>query len=376
MNKRSPKISISFSFIIFIGLFFEVHATNNSEPCGIFVLDNTKGGVSKSGLQLRDHNIRDYLFVRGYAWRTAWPNIETNKGAYDFSAIDHIIGKLEAIDQELSLLLLPGEPDYIAGNKKVLTWTHKQSKKSHGAFSKFRNGTRAVPWDPYLLSRFKAFMKALSEHQVYSSKLKQKVSLANHPTLKLVNTGIPGYGALRENRALRIANLPDYDRKKFTSAVLEALHDIRSFFPNQNYMIGLWKLNDGQRNPTLSEHIRKVILTEFDGVKYPKVGFFQENLAASKITGSKVAGFPRTRFAEPLYNSKNQTYIGFQALQGWSRPFRNPSKTANASPADGISFAYETYNTRYYELYAVDIDDKKNHKSLMQWSKTLCSDKN
>lgn len=381
MDISRQSFAVVFTFIISLGLMLKTPVFANSRdsfPCGIFSLDSFKGGVSKSGVSLRDSNIRDYPFIKGYAWRTVWPYFEMSEGVYDFSAIDYIIEKLELIDQELSLLLLPGEPDYINSYKGVLTWEnnlsvkHKNSKQQ-GSFKKFRSGKRAVPWDPYLLSRFESFIKALSEHEIYSYRLKQKVSLANHPTLKLINTGVPGYGPLRQSRELRIANLPGYSRNNLKSATLKSIHIIKKYFPSQHNMIGIWKLNDGQRNPTLNEYIRESISNEFNGIRNTKVGFFQDNLAASRDINSVIKGYPRIGFADPLYKSRNDTHIGFQALQAWNRPFRNPSKTENTTPSDGIQFGYETYRAKYFELYIVDLDDKKFHQSFIQWSKLLCS---
>lgn len=376
MNICSQTFTGVISVIIYLGIMAGSPVFANSRddvPCGIYSLDSFKGGVTKSGIPLRDSNIRDYPFVKGYAWRTAWPYFETTEGIYDFSAIDQIIERLELINQELSLLLLPGEPGYIKEHQGVLTWDNNKGSKHRGSFAQFRSGTRIAPWDSYLMSRFESFIKALSEHKIYSHHLKQSVSLANHPSMKLINSGVPGYGSLRQNRVLRIADIPGYSRENLKKATLSSIHIIKKYFPTQNNMIGIWRINDGQRDPALSEYIRKSILNEFDGIKNSKIGFFQENLAASKNSNSVITGYPGTRFADPLYQSRNETHIGFQALQGWNRPFSNPSKTENTMPEDGLQFGYDTYHAKYFELYTVDLDDKKFHQSFLKWSKILCA---
>ena len=121
-----------------------------------------------------------------------------------------------------------------------------------------------------------------------------------------------------------------------------------------------------------------MILTEFDGVRNPKVGFFQDNFAANrKAPGGAVIGYPTKDFAAPLYRSKDVTFTGLHALQAWVNPFANPKKTAYTVPSDAIQYAYETFNTRYVELYVGDLDKVAANpawdEALPQWSEALCS---
>lgn len=145
------KPHLFFHFLLSIVAFSHLFAqTDFPRPRGIFALDSRTGTY-------RDANIRDYPFVAGYAWRTSWENFETSEGVYDFSSIDHIIGKLQPIGKTLSIQIL-GEPKYIIEKSGVTTYTYTD---------KFaQRVTKAVPWDSTLRAHYRTFMKALADHRV------------------------------------------------------------------------------------------------------------------------------------------------------------------------------------------------------------------
>ncbi|MGH9673277.1 MAG: hypothetical protein ACRD44_08850 [Bryobacteraceae bacterium] len=257
------------------------------------------------------------------------------------------------------------EPAYLGEMSGALTW-----------FDTWRdlNAVRPAPWDPYTLERFKALARAMAEHPVPdSTKGGSKTRLRDHPVIANVNFGIPGaHAAIRSPVQFRLIDMPGYTREKFKSAVLESLHAMTDNFPSKAAYIGFWTVQDGQ-SPALWEEIQSAIHSEFDGIRNPKVGFFQENLAASKDSSTgAITGTPRTTFAAPLYLSRDQTPILFQALQAWNNPFSNPAQTANTTPADALQFAYDTYRAKYFELYVNDLDDRKYWDSFTQWNDRLC----
>lgn len=322
---------------------------------GIYVLDSKRG-------ENRDANIRDYDFIDGYVWRMRWSDFEISEGVYDFSKVDDIIAKVQRVDKKLTLLLggaMNAEPTYIANRQGVITW---QDQSIHAK--------RAVPWEPYLLQRFKVFSEAMANHQVKDANGKL-MPLRDHPTLANINFGVAGLGEIRE-RGFSISNFPNYSRDNFTNSVKNSLHAQTDKFPNKFVYIGLYNINDKIFSPNLWEHIQINILNEFDGIKNPRVGFWQDNMAARKnLATGVVTGYPAIAFATPLYESKNSTFIMMQALQGWKHPFANPDKVANASPFDGIKYAYETFGAKYFELYAVDIDNKDYWPMFQEWHDLL-----
>jgi hypothetical protein len=339
-------------------------AMETSPLCGIYTLDSQNGVY-------RDAAIRAYPFVQGYSLRASWAEMELSQDVYDFAIIDHIVGRLEPLGLKLNLALTRGEPVWLAETPGVVTWFDAHLRI---------NRERPVPWDPFLLQRLPIFIKALSNHQVWSSTLGRFVALRDHPVLTGINFGIMGSGGGIRNPTdgPPIAHMPGYSRTKFKNAVLQNLHAATDNFPQQAPVVGFWKVQDSNRNPYLWEDLRQMILTAFDGVQNPKVGFFQENLAASRKTADgAILGSPTADYAAPLYKSRDVTFSALQALQSWAQPFRDPKKTAYTVPSDAIQYAYETFNMRYVELYSGDLDTAVQQPgwddALMQWGDELCS---
>jgi hypothetical protein len=204
-------------------------------PRGIYVLGND----SRQGI-----NIRNYPFVTGYVLRMSWAEIEKSPGVYDFSVIDSIIGKLDSIGQKLTIILGGAnsiEPSYIAATAGVTTYVDKYPT---GA-----TAIRAVPWDPFLIKRFRAFTKALGDHLVPSAAAGGKlVPLRNHPVLTNINFGIAGLGEIRDSSVV-IASIPRYTLQNIINAVIQSLHAQQISF-----QISLLWLGSG-RSSTLFHHL-------------------------------------------------------------------------------------------------------------------------
>lgn len=253
------------------------------------------------------------------------------------------------------------EPNYIASKAGVKTWTDP------------KNGEiRAVPWDPYIQERFKLFVESLANYQISdASKNGKMVSLREHQTLANIDFGIPGLGHIRESA--EISGLDGYSRESFIFAIKSSLRVQTSNFPLKFIYVGFWKVTDSQTSPELWEDIRASLISEFNGINNPRIGFFMENLAASKDSVGAVTGYPSTNFAAPLYLSRNNEFTMFQALQGWNQPFAEPAKAAGGTPFDGIKYAYDTFNTKYFELYIPDLDDQNYWPEFQRWSDILLS---
>lgn len=322
-----------------------------SPPHGIYVLDG-RNGTPHATATLRDGNLRDRLFVDGYALRVAWDFVEPSPGVYDFTIIDNILAKLPA-GQKLSLILVPPEPAEIAETSGVVTWMDVD-----------RNGDpvrRAVPWDPVLRQRRGQFLAALAAHQTGG------VALAANPVLAAVNPYLPGgHTGIRDPNQVRLKNLPGYSRAGLLSAVRAELHALTGLFPGSAVQLGFWKVQDDEGGTEAWEELRRSILAEFDGTSRPKVGFFMENLAASRPAPATdpLTGYPVTEFAAPLHLSMGDTWTAFQALTSWTSPFTGHDKVANATPGDGIRYALDTFGCRYFELYVSDIDNPQFQAEL------------
>lgn len=337
-------------------------SAKQDKPRGIYALDN-QGGIN------RDGGIRNYDFVSGYAWRMAWPDFEKQKNVYDFSALNYIVGKLPS-GQKLSMDMLgPGgtEPAYIATTEGVTTWTHTDMNPRHqntyGVPVK-----KPVPWDLYLQERFKIFVKALAEHKVGGT------SLRDHTVLDHIVVTIPGIGAIREGpgeaAASEITQLPGYSRDKFIDVILSDLQTVADNFPDTPISVPFWSVTDNTKSPPLWEAIHNAIQSKFDGTNNSKIGYFQENLSALKNSNGTIAGGPPPQ-AMPLARAVGTSFVTFQMLQSWVSPFANPAKTAGTIPTDAIEYAYTTFGATYFEVYVPDLDNKEWHDEFREWSEKL-----
>lgn len=361
MTKHLKKTFILIALII---VKFSVLA----QPSGIYVLDNNQG-------VFRDANIRNYPFVDGFVWRTSWSDFETSEGFYNYEGIDHIVQKLDSINKKLTILFgaYSVEPSYIANQSGVTTYPFTDP------ITKVIT-TRAVPYDGYLLQRFRLFLSSLANHQIYSLSTGTMVALKNHPVLSNIATNIPGLGAIRNvnglNTSLQTA-LPNYTRSKFVESLLESMKIQTDYFPTKNVFIPSYKnINDNIASPSLADFVKSQLLLSFDGVQNPKISFWQENLAGFTDTSTNVfTGLPTTTFATPLVGLGNSAYTMFQMLQGWTTPFLDPTKTANSTPFDAMCYAYNTYGASYYEIYVSDIDNIIYLNSFNDWDTTNCSTK-
>ncbi len=317
-------------------------------PCGLYLLDGPNGTS-------RDGNLRDHDVVDGYVLRLEWQDVEPSAGVFDFSAIDHVLGRVEELGQKLTLHVLGTEPAHVVAEASQ-TWTWVDPNPRHEGRSactaSLGGCLRPVPWDPAAQERQRRFLLALADHRVASPA--GPVRLADHPAFTTTSATIPGLGPIREV-GFEVEGLPGYSREKLIQAIVTALGAQVEAFPRQAVFIGFWTIQDQVREPALWEQVRLAVLAAFDGRSGPRVGFFRENLAQGEAGG--VATYaPSTTFAAPLFLSRDQTFVAFQALTSWARPFTGAEKVAGGSPARAMAWARETYGARYFELYTVDLD--------------------
>ncbi|MEL1242518.1 T9SS type A sorting domain-containing protein [Flavobacterium flavipallidum] len=356
------KIKESFLILLFCCLYLTLY----SQPKGIYVLDSNNG-------TFRDANIRNYSFVDGYVWRTSWSEIETAKDNYNFDGIDHIVKKLDAINKKLTILFgaYAVEPEYVASHSGVISYSFTNPIDK-------TTTKRAVPYDTYLMQRFQIFLTALANHKIYSISTSTMVALKDHPVLSNIATNIAGLGAIRnvngQNTSLNTV-LPNYNRNVFTASILSGMKIQTDLFPSKNVFIPFYKnINDNISSPTLESDIKTKLLSLFDGVKNPKISFWQENLAGyTDASTNTFTGLPLTTFATPLLELNDNAYTMFQMLQGWTTPFLDPNKTANSTPFDAMCYAYNTYGASYYEIYVSDIDNLNYQTAFNNWTASNCT---
>jgi dienelactone hydrolase len=341
-------------------------STNTSvrqRPRGIFVLDSAQGSLI-GGVSMRDANVRSNAFVTGYVLRAAWQTLETSREVYNFTMISNILARLQPLGQKLSLIIIPNDPPYVAATPGVTTWVDQDQSGNPL--------TRAVPWDPFLLQQRAKFLAALAAGQFGG------LALSNHPTLQVINPYLAGgFTGIRDPVVAQLRNLPGYSRSNLLNAVQSELRALTASFPGKFVQLGFWKVLDGENgaygNVDCWEYLRRQLLAEFDGLTKPRVGFFMENLGASRPAPGQdpVTGYPVTGFGTPMFLSQTNTWNGFQALTSWHQPFTGATQVTNGTPADGIRFGFETYGATYFELYASDIDYAPNLIWLTDWKERL-----
>ena len=338
----------------------------NAQPTGIYALDSNQGTY-------RDANIRNYSFVDGFVWRTNWSDMETTQGVYNFAGIDHIVQKLDSINKKLTILFgaYSVEPAYISSQFGTTTYSFTDPISN-------KTSTRAVPYDGFLLERFRLFVTSFANHPIYCRSLGKVVALKEHPVLANIAMNIPGLGAIRNvngtNTSLQIS-LTNYSRTKFVDSLLVSMKIQTDNFPTKNVFIPSYKnATDNITSPNLADFVKQQLLSKFDGVQNPKISFWQENLAGfTDTTSNTFTGLPTTTFATPLTQLGNGAYTMFQMLQGWTTPFLDPLKTANSTPFDAMCYASKTYGATYFEIYVSDLDNAIYQQGFKNWNPTNCT---
>jgi hypothetical protein len=295
-------------------------------------------------------------FVEGGVVALPWSTGETAPGVYDFSSVDSAITHHEALGKRMTLINFVWDvPADILADPLVVKWTHPQA------------GAQPVPWDPIAMARWRAYAQALASHRLPSAALGGAlVELRKHPTLAQVDCPVLGLQGLRIINGSATA-MTGYTRPLFTTAMLDSVHAMRDAFAAKHGYLAVFPMNDGNNSPALTDHLRTALLAEFDGVRNPLLGFFQENWSAHRDqTNGPVSGWPDPSSGQGLNDlaAKPFTYLMFQATQGWNCPFRNPANVALAEVQDGITWANSVYECSYFEVYRCDLDDQSNWSSL------------
>lgn len=333
---------------------FDTASTNNAipQPRGLYVLDSG-GGTQIGGVSMRDANVRNLPFVDGYVLRTDWAQMEPVDGqAPDFTIIDNIFTKLPA-NQKLSLIV-SGQPAWLTTLPGITTWTGGTPSV-----------TRPVPWDAISQERLRLFIVALGDHLV------DGVPLRSHPRLGAVNVAITGLSHGIRDPEIKIRDIPGYSRANMLACALTHLANVTNNFPNVPLNLGFWAYTDSSSSPAAWDELRQGILAVHDGITRKRIGFWMENLAANRTAADSdpLSGLPNTSFAAALYQSQSSGHVGFQMLGSWSRPFNDAhvDNNLNGSPEDAMDYAFNTFQTRYFEIYQADADFAGYTAEFQRW---------
>lgn len=349
----------------FIFSVFDAASANNAipQPHGIYALDSGAGTII-NGVSMRDASVRDVPFVDGYVLRTDWATLEPSNGVFSFTIIDNIFTKLPA-NQKLSLIVFGSPAPWLIALPGVTTWTAGSPSV-----------TAPLPWDAITQERFRLLMVALGSHLVNGTPLR------DHPRFAAVHGMPPGLkNGIREPDEIHIRDMPGYTRPLFQNAMLHHLRNVVANFTAPPVHIGFWTYTDNQDasygGVTPWEQLRQAILAEFNGLVRKRIGFWEENLAASRSAAQADPwiGHPTTGFTAPLYLSQDSGYVGYQVLGPWSRPFSagTVDNILNGSPEDGMDYGFNSFHGRYYEHYGADIDFAGYTAEFQRWHDFLAA---
>jgi len=298
-------------------------------------------GGAPAGIYSID-TVVDKPFVDGVLIRVYWSQVEKTEGKYDFSKVASVIKQAKALGQGVSIAtIVVAAPSWLLDKTK--TYTDPQS------------GLVTVPWDATMLAALEKLITALSNYQV------DGIALKDHPTVRQVDAAIGGI------QSIRMVQPPSgYTAEKLEEGVLRSVRAWVNAFPNKHIYAGLFGVNDGAKKPSTVETIRDDLMAEFDGVSKPRLNFFQEVLTGMAPTLN-------SPLATVVSDVRSDTSIMYQACGEW----KNQSAWSwcywanNDSPDAGFSFAYNNFNTTYFEIYQADLTNEAYASQFQKWHDTL-----
>jgi hypothetical protein len=266
---------------------------------------------------------------------------------------------------------------------------------------------RAVPWDPYLQQRWANYITMLAA-DLNTNHLMDKISI--------VNINLPGgdRGIINIMGCENFSCMQGYSRPVLLDAIEKDLRVVQDNFPGKFIQIGFYEVEDGQGptsgggNGTYTDDLWQwlykdatadatavdasniplfSLADEFDGIRRPRISFFQEDLSARRvsdpatmvvqsntsnyITPANTTAYtvtPMTDFVPSfeyygslITNAEYNNGTTWQANTIWSNPFSNDSglkltKNINGSPNDAIEGAFNSFLSQYLEVYQDDMD--------------------
>lgn len=308
-------------------------------PTGIYSLGAGRDNPNTAPDE-RLAGIRNYDFVSGFTLRVFWADIEAAQGQYNFGVIDSAIQSVAALGQGLSLEILMGEePQYVLSGASSTYLDH-------------RGGTNPVPWDTFAKQRQAALYTALSTHAVQGAQGPQPLNQS--PTLRSIDAAPAGlnFGVRDLNSGIR--NHPEYTQARYVGAVVDGVAAVTSAFPQDQNFLAFFAFTDGQPGPRVDQQIIQQLAPLYNHAGQAELAFFVENL-------SDDGPLPLPDGIGPGNNLLTWAGSGgdtmMQALDSWLQhaPDRD-AQLDSRNPATGIQLAYDTYGTRFVELYPADLD--------------------
>ncbi|MEQ1645407.1 MAG: Ig-like domain-containing protein, partial [Pyrinomonadaceae bacterium] len=269
-------------------------------------------------------------------------------------AFDQIGSTLESLPtgQQLNLEILFGAlPQYVVDGSAT-TWVDSDGR------------TQPVPWDPFARQESAEFYQALANHQVPNTTTpdpNDTIRLADHPALTIMSAGavgVPrGIREIGQREFTTLLSLAGNNQNTLINGIIGSVTDARNAFPNK---FGFIEYFGNVSVASLGTALINAFRANFNGTGLPSEGYFQENL--SDVFPGATSG-QGTTFLN--LTAGGDGYTMFQALTSWTQPFgqggppteQRKLSVASGTPVTGIAHGYNTFGTRYFEIYVADIDN-------------------
>lgn len=213
-----------------------------------------------------------------------------------------------------------------------------------------------MPWDPFAQQRMSALYQALSNHVVAGPGSPHL--LRDDPALRSVNATPVGlnYGVRDLNSGIR--NSPGYTQQRYIDAVVNGVATSTAAFPSDTNYLAFFAFTDGSAGVPADQQIINRLAPLYNQPNQAKLDFFVENLSDNGPVPAP-NGFGTGSNLADWVSLGGETMM--QALDSWVQhaPDRE-SQLASHNPATGIELAYNTYGTRFFELYVTDLDAAAN----------------
>ena len=296
-------------------------------------------------------------YIEGVAIRTQWRTLDDGTGHCNCADLAEIVSELQSTGKKMTLSIEAQDvPDYVLNAATdIYNATLQNSSKK----------VEPKPWDASSIAKYQLFMTNLANYQINGAALKDQSVVTG------IRASVIGVGRLRDSQAGAlfdsrndISGVP-YSRDVFIPSVIVNIHAVQDVFPKIPVWIAFFGMTDDPNNPVpLNSVLQPAINAEFDGVSNPRIGYWQELLEGTTPTADNYNG-------EWLYSAYEAgSSVGFQACGAWNGQTLCDWDPNDTSPSNGLALAYNTFGSRYLELY--DDDAISSNESILSlWDNFL-----
>jgi len=182
--------------------------------------------------------------------------------------------------------------------------------------------------------------------------------LNQHPTLRSVDATSVGLPFGLRDLTNTIRSHPEYTQQRFIDSVTQGVGVARSAFPHHQGFLAFFGFNDGQPGVPVDQQLISLLDDQYNGSGQESLAFFIENL--SDVGPVPTAGSGGAGNNLLAWSSRGGATM-MQALNSWLQPPANQApQLVSRNPGTGIALGYNTFGTRFFEVYVRDLDGAFN----------------